>query len=73
MRYIDPAWTVNDLLRMIPESAATLNRMGIDTCCGGSLPVAEAAAGAGTTVEAIMADLAAPESSPAADACSIRR
>ena len=73
MRYINPFWTVNDLLRIIPESAATLNRLGIDTCCGGSLPVAEAAAAAATTVEAITADLAASEPSPAADACSIRR
>ncbi|MGE5926529.1 MAG: DUF542 domain-containing protein [Gemmatimonadota bacterium] len=73
MRYINPSWTINDLLRLIPESAATLNRMGIDTCCGGSLLVAEAAAAAGTTVEAIMDDLATPEPTPAADACSIRR
>ena len=73
MRYINPSWTVNDLLRIIPESAATLNRMGIDTCCGGSLLVAEAAAAAGTTVEAIMGDFAIPGSPPATDACSIRR
>ena len=73
MRYIDPAWTVNELLRIVPESAATLSRMGIDTCCGGSLPLAEAAASAGTTVEAIMDDLTEAVAPPAADACSIRR
>ncbi len=71
--FIDPSWTVNDLLRIVPESAATLNRMGIDTCCGGSLLVAEAAASAGTTVEAITADLGGTDPSPTADACSIRR
>jgi iron-sulfur cluster repair protein YtfE (RIC family) len=47
--------------------------MGIDTCCGGSLPIAEAAAAAGTTVEAIKGQLAAPGPLPVADACSIRR
>jgi regulator of cell morphogenesis and NO signaling len=73
VRYINPSWTVNDLLRIVPESAATLNSMGIDTCCGGSQLVAEAAAAAGTTVDAIMAGLATDEPSPAADACSIRR
>ena len=73
MRNVDPAWTVNDLLRHIPESAATLNRMGIDMCCGGSLPIAEAAATAGTTVEAVVADLSRHDAPAAADACSIRR
>ena len=73
MRYVNPSWTVNELLRIVPESAATLSRLGIDTCCGGSLPVSEAAAGAGTTVEAIMAQLESPDAQPIADACSIRR
>lgn len=73
MRHIDASWTVNDLLRNVPESAATLNRMGIDTCCGGSLPVGQAAAAAGTTVDAILRDLSQLDPVPAADACSIRR
>jgi regulator of cell morphogenesis and NO signaling len=73
VRSVDPAWTVNDLLRHIPESAATLSRLGIDMCCGGSLPIAEAAAAVGTTLEAIAADLAGEDVPAAADACSVRR
>ncbi len=72
MRNVDPAWTVNDLLRHIPESAGTLNRLGIDMCCGGSLPLAAAAAAAGTTVDAVVADLARDAAPTAPDACSIR-
>ena len=39
-----PALTVNDLLRQHPGAGAVLNQFGIDTCCGGSLSLAEAAA-----------------------------
>lgn len=73
MRSVDPAWTVNDLMRQVPESAATLSHLGIDMCCGGSLPIAEAAAAAGTTLEALAADLEKNAVPAAADACSIRR
>lgn len=74
MRFIDPAWTVHELLGVIPESAPSLHRLGIDTCCGGSLTLAEAAASAGTSVEAIARDLSeAVPPTPIADACSIHR
>ena len=73
MRYINPSWTITEVLRTVPGAAATLGRMGIDTCCGGSLLVSEAVERAGTTMEAIAADLAGSDIVPAADACSIRR
>jgi iron-sulfur cluster repair protein YtfE (RIC family) len=74
MRFIDPSWTVHELLRLIPESGASLQRVGIDTCCGGSLTLAQAAASAGTSVEAIARDLSETVSpAPIADACSIHR
>lgn len=74
MRFIDPAWSVHELLRLIPESAPSLHRMGIDTCCGGSLTIAEAAASAGTSVDAIARDLWEPApSASTADACSVHR
>jgi regulator of cell morphogenesis and NO signaling len=50
-------WTVNDLLRNVPEAAAVLNRLGIDTCCGGSLTLAEAAASVGQTADAVLAEV----------------
>jgi regulator of cell morphogenesis and NO signaling len=35
--------TVNDVIRDHPESVAVFSRHGIDSCCGGALPVREAA------------------------------
>lgn len=54
---ITAEWTVNDVLRHFPEAAPVLNRFGIDTCCGGSLPLSEAAATAGIEAEALVAAL----------------
>ena len=50
-----PALTVNDLLREAPAAAAVLNRLGIDTCCGGSLSLAGAAAAAGLPLAELLA------------------
>jgi len=54
------ALTVNDLLRETPAAAAVLNRLGIDTCCGGSLSLAEAAASVGLPLGELLAALAHP-------------
>ncbi len=35
--------TVNEAVRRCPESIRIFSSVGIDTCCGGSLPIAEAA------------------------------
>ena len=51
------ALTVNDLLRETPAAAAILNRLGIDTCCGGSLSLAEAAASVGVPLPDLLAAL----------------
>lgn len=40
---IDPAWSVNDVLRRYPAAASVFNDFGLDTCCGGALSLAEAA------------------------------
>lgn len=59
---ISPAITVNDLLREVPAAAALLNRLGVDTCCGGSLTLAEAAASIGIPLPQLLAALRqAPE------------
>ena len=52
--------TVNDVLRDTPAAAAVLNRMGIDTCCGGSLSLAEAAAAVGMPLSQLLAALQQP-------------
>ncbi len=44
---IDPAWTVHELVHFHPETAAILRSYGIDTCCGGSRTLTEAAKVAG--------------------------
>lgn len=35
--------TVNDVIRRWPETVAIFNRFGIDACCGGTVPLREAA------------------------------
>jgi len=30
-------WTVNEALRAAPQLVGVFNRLGLDTCCGGSL------------------------------------
>ena len=41
---IDASSTVNDIVARYPSTLAVFNAFGIDTCCGGALPVSEAAA-----------------------------
>ena len=41
---IDPRSTVNDIIARYPSTVAVFNAFGIDSCCGGALPVTEAAA-----------------------------
>jgi len=50
-------WSVNDVLRHFPEAAAVLNRFGIDTCCGGSLPLSDASAAAGVDIRQLVTAL----------------
>jgi regulator of cell morphogenesis and NO signaling len=49
--------TVNDLLRRVPAAMPILNRFGVDTCCGGGLPLVEAARHAGVSPDELLAAL----------------
>ena len=51
---IDPAWTVHELVSFRPETAAVLRSYGIDTCCGGTRPLTEAAQAAGLELAALL-------------------
>jgi regulator of cell morphogenesis and NO signaling len=51
------AMTVNEAIRRYPATVAVFNKYGIDACCGGALPVAEAAANEGVDRDALRADL----------------
>ena len=51
---IDPAWTVHELVNFHPETAAVLRSYGIDTCCGGTRTLTEAAKVAGLDAAALL-------------------
>ncbi|HUF51281.1 MAG TPA: DUF542 domain-containing protein [Longimicrobiales bacterium] len=48
---------VNEVIRRYPASVAVFARFGIDACCGGAMPVAEAAVRHGADVAALVAAL----------------
>jgi iron-sulfur cluster repair protein YtfE (RIC family) len=51
------ALTVNETVRLFPGTVAVFSRHGIDSCCGGALPVAEAAARHGIDLEQLLKEL----------------
>lgn len=56
---IDVHSTINELIAQHPETIATFNRFGIDTCCGGGEPIADAARRDGADLDALLAALRA--------------
>ena len=51
--------TVNELIREVPLTIPVFNSFGIDSCCGGAVPVREAARRDGADVDALLVALAA--------------
>lgn len=51
---IDPAATVHETVHSRPETAALLRSYGIDTCCGGTRTLTEAAKVAGLDAAALV-------------------
>jgi len=49
--------TVNEVIRRFPATVTLFGRWGIDACCGGSLPVGEAAARYGMDPKTVAAEL----------------
>lgn len=49
--------SVNEAIRRFPATVEVFNRYGIDACCGGAAPVAEAAVRDGADAAAVQADL----------------
>ncbi len=45
--------TVNQIIAQRPETVEVFNRFGIDACCGGAVPVSEAARRDGADPEAL--------------------
>ena len=54
---IDTKTTVNEVIRMYPESVSVFNQMGIDACCGGDASIAEAARRDGVDLGALLTRL----------------
>jgi iron-sulfur cluster repair protein YtfE (RIC family) len=50
-------WTVNEALRAAPHLVETFSRLGIDTCCGGTSTIREAADSVGLKPEKLRAVL----------------
>lgn len=50
---------VNHAISLYPETISIFNDFGIDACCGGAVPIAEAALRDGADLDELMAALAA--------------
>jgi regulator of cell morphogenesis and NO signaling len=46
--------TVNDVVQSYPETVVVFNDFGIEACCGGGVPVREAAVRDGASPEAVL-------------------
>ncbi|HEY9449741.1 MAG TPA: DUF542 domain-containing protein [Gemmatimonadaceae bacterium] len=56
---LDCRSTVNSIVTNHPETAAVFNRFGLDTCCGASLTVEEAAQRDGVDTRVLCTELRA--------------
>ncbi|NLF18251.1 MAG: iron-sulfur cluster repair di-iron protein [Lentisphaerae bacterium] len=65
---LDATTTVRDLVTRHPGARRSLEALGLDVCCGGGRPVAEAAAAAGVSLSAVLAALDEDVASPSAAA-----
>lgn len=54
---IDKGSTVNEIVAQYPDSITVFNQFGIDSCCGGAVPLAEAAQRDGADVDELLAAL----------------
>lgn len=54
---IDASTTVNDLLNLVPHASGLLSDRGLDTCCGGSLTLAESCEDAGVELSTLLGEI----------------
>lgn len=54
---LSPSATLNEIVAEYPSSLPVLQRFGLDTCCGGAIPLATAAAHHNIEVGAVLAAL----------------
>jgi len=51
---IDANTTVDEMVARHPETMRVFNRFGLDTCCGGGAPIADAARRDGADLDELM-------------------
>jgi len=51
---IDTTVSVNEMVARHPETMLVFNRFGLDTCCGGGAPIADAARRDGADLDALV-------------------
>ena len=51
---IDTSVSVNEMVASHPETMPVFNRFGLDTCCGGGAPIADAARRDGADLDALV-------------------
>ena len=56
---INKASTVDELTLRYPDTIAVFNRFGIDSCCGGAVPLVDAARRDGADFDELLAALQA--------------
>ena len=56
-RLIPIGMTVNEAIRRYPKTVEVFNRFGIDACCGGAVPIVDAAVRDGADPGALMREL----------------
>jgi uncharacterized protein involved in response to NO len=56
-RFLDPSTPVKDILEQYPHLQSVLAAHGLDTCCGGVHPLAQACQAKGVAVAEVLADL----------------
>lgn len=51
---IDPRATVNEIMQQHPVAVTVFNTFGVDACCGGGEPLADAALDAGVELDVLL-------------------
>ncbi len=51
---VDSSKTLNEIIEANPDTLEVFHRFGFDTCCGGTLPLAEVAVRHGLDLETIL-------------------
>lgn len=51
---IDPGTTVNQVVERFPQAVGVFKSLGIDSCCGGSVPLEVAAERGGVDVDRLL-------------------